>query len=163
MMAQARLVIVVLLALMLLSGIWLWRRLAATPPPPALARASATIAPTAEPTSTPLTAPPGYRLAGVAVGEPDSFAVVESPNGSHTLYRVNADVPGLGRVVRIDAEHVIVESPEGQFDMWLAPAPTETPTPVRTVLRTPARTPTSPTVRRVPRAPAAGIAPRSRP
>ena len=163
MTAQARLIIVVLLALMLLSGIWLWRRLAATPPPPMLGRPSATLTPTAEATPTPLAAPPGYRLAGVAVGEPDSFVVVESPNGAHTLYRVNAEVPGLGRVVRIDAEHVVVESPEGQFEMWLAPAPTDTPTPIRTVVRTSARTPGTPTVRRVPRAPAAGIAPRSRP
>jgi hypothetical protein len=154
MLALSRVIVVVLLMLVVLSGVWLWRRWVATPPPPVPAQPSATLTPTVEPTSTPLGPPPGYRLAGVAVGEPDSFAVLEAPNGTNTLYRRNAEVPGLGRLVRIEAERVVFETAEGQFELWLAPAATATPGPVQAPTR-PRATPT----RRLPlRSPAAGTA-----
>jgi len=151
-----------LLIVTLLSGLWLWKRLVTTLAPqlPSTPTASAT-AP-AVPTPTPLRAPPGYRLAGVAVGEPDSFAVIEAPNGSHTLYHLDAEVPGLGKLVRIEAERVLVQSERGEFEMWLAPAATATPMPVRSPLRrTPTgRTPTgrTPTMR-TPAAPPVATAP----
>ena len=150
-------IILCLLLLMALTGAWLWTRLIATPPPPSIPPATATPSVPATPTPTPLQAPPGYRLAGVAVGEPDSFAVVEAPKGSNQLYRVNAEVPGLGRLIRIDAERIVVESAAGQFDLWLAPAPTASPTRVRT----PA--PPPPTARAPGRSPAGGTARGSRP
>ena len=158
MMALSRVIVAILLLLVALSGVWLWRRLTAPPPPPVESQPSATLTPSVVPTSTPLGPPPGYRLAGVAVGEPDSFAVLEAPNGTNTLYRLNADVPGLGRVVRIDAERVVVETAEGQFELWLAPAATPTPGPVQTPPR-PRATPT----RQLPRSPGAGTARGSRP
>jgi len=153
-MALSRVIVAVLLMLVVLSGVWLWRRLAAVPPPPVQPQPSATLTPTVEPTSTPLGPPPGYRLAGVAVGEPDSFAVLEAPNGANTLYRLNADVPGLGRVIHIEAERVVFETAEGQFELWLAPAATATPGPVQT----PARPRVTPTRRLPLRSPAAGTA-----
>lgn len=159
-----------LLLVTILSGLWLWRRLVTTLAPQLPSTATATASPVLTPT--PLRAPPGYRLAGVAVGEPDSFAVIEAPNGSHTLYHLDADVPGLGKLVRIEAERVLVQSGAGEFEMWLAPAATPTPTPVRSPIRrsptgrAPAgRTPTMQT-RVAPVAtapPAAGRAPGSTP
>jgi hypothetical protein len=124
----ALLVLVLLLLGMVTSGFWLWHRLAggeARPTP----RPSASMTP-ALPTPTPLRAPSGYRLAGVAVGDPESFAVIEAPDGRTTLYREDADVPGLGRLARIEAQRVIVEAEGGQFELWLAPA--ATPTRART-------------------------------
>ena len=127
---RVTLAVVAVLILLTVSGWWLWRRLTATPLP------SVAVAPTASPTASataaPMQPPPGYRLAGVAVGEPDSFAVVESPNGASALYRTGAEVPGLGRLVRIEAERVVIQGAGGQFDLKLAPAATPTATAVRT-------------------------------
>jgi hypothetical protein len=138
-MQSQRLVLVLVFLLAVMSGLWLWDRLVGpqTQPPSVHSGPHPPTAPAvqATPTPTALQAPRGYRLAGVAVGEPDSFAVIEAPNGTHTLYRVDAEVPGLGRLVRIEAERVVVQGEAGQFEMWLAPAATPTPT----VARSPAR------------------------
>ncbi len=122
-----------LLVLVALSGLWLLRRLQAPAPRPAAVNpVGAVQTATPGPSETPLHAPPGYRLAGVALGEPDSFAVIEAPDGSHALYHLDAEVAGLGRLVRIAAERVVVESEAGPFDLWLAPAATATPKRERT-------------------------------
>ena len=140
------LLILLLLILVVVSRLWLWGRLteggapsrvatAAMPPP-----RTATLAETATPTAGP--PPPGYRLAGVAVGEPESFVVIESPNGSANLYRLHDDVPGLGELVRIEAERVVVRGAATQFDLWLTPAATATAAPAGTPKpRSPTRTP----------------------
>ncbi len=149
----------VLLALLLAAIVlMLWWRHRPAPnlaPPTPVATAAVTVTPVPSPTI--LRAPAGYRLAGVAVGEPDSFAVVESPNGRNTLYRRDADIPGLGRLVRIEAERIVVQSDAGQFDLWLAPAATPTPPRNRTVAAQP------PTARPAPRTAAAGTTPGSKP
>lgn len=172
-MASQRLALalmLLLLALMLASGYWLWDRLQdlePAHPTVAVPTATATITATAAPTV--LKAPPGYRLAGVAVGEPESFAVVEAPSGIHALYRVGEDVPGLGRLLRIEAERVVVQNDGGEFELWLAPAPTATPgrnpTVSGTTLRASRRTPAAPapTTERQPAGPGAGTAPESTP
>lgn len=140
---RSMLILILLLVLMVASGFWLWGRLVGRETSPS---GGTSESPRPTPTATPTTAvptavqaPPGYRLAGVAVGEPDSFAVVEAPNGTHTLYRADAEVPGLGRLVRIEAERVVVQGAAGQFEMWLTPAATPTPTIARSPAR---RTPT---------------------
>lgn len=117
------------LVLMLVSGYWLWGRLRDLAPPPSRTPLLPTEAATrtVTPLATVVAAPPGYRLAGVAVGEPDSFAVVEPPSGPHGLYRVGDDVPGLGRLLRVEAERIVVQGEGGQFDVWLMPASTVTP------------------------------------
>jgi hypothetical protein len=155
---------VVLLLLVLGSGYWLWGRLLRSPSPaptavPPVATATAPVSRTV--TAAPAAAPAGYRLAGVAVGEPASFAVIEAPNGANVLYRVNASVPGLGRLLRIEAERIVVEGPNGQFDLWLMPAATPTAAPPRTARPAVSRTAVSPR----PQSPPAGggTAPRSVP
>jgi hypothetical protein len=130
------LLILLLLVLVAVSGLWLWGRLVqggapsrvatATMPPARIATS------TGGGTPTPVQAPPGYRLAGVAVGEPESFAAIEAPNGSANLYRLHDDVPGLGELVRIEAERVVVRGAAAQFDLWLKPAATATLAPART-------------------------------
>jgi hypothetical protein len=138
--------ILLLLVLVALSGFWLWGRLIEGGAPSRVATATmppvrtATLA--AGGTPTPAQAPPGYRLAGVALGEPESFAVIEAPNGFTSLHRLHDDVPGLGELVRIDAERVVIRGAAGQFDLWLAPAATATPAAVRTSKpHSPTRTP----------------------
>jgi hypothetical protein len=142
---RAVLLILLLLVLVAVSGFWLWGRLieggASSPVATATMPPACTATLAAGGTPTPLQPPPGYRLAGVAVGEPESFAVIEAPSGSTNLYRLHDDVPGLGELVRIDAERVVMRGAAGQFDLWLAPAATATPTPARTPKpRSPTRT-----------------------
>jgi hypothetical protein len=105
---------------------WLWTtrpqpplRAAATQTPAAVAQA-VTPGPSSEP-------PAGYRLAGLAVGEPESFAAIELPDGSSHLYRVDANVPGLGRVVAITNAGAAIEGEHGNFTLKLKPAATQTP------------------------------------
>jgi hypothetical protein len=147
------LLVLLLLGLVALSGFWLWGRVIKGGAPARVA--TATLAPVrtatlaAGGTPTPAQRPAGYRLAGVALGEPESFAVIEAPNGSTGLYRLHDDVPGLGELIRIDAERVAIRGAAGQFDLWLTPAPTATPAPVRTSER---RSPT----RRLPQRPQSG-------
>jgi hypothetical protein len=133
---RAVLLLLLLLVLVAVSGFWLWGRLieggAASPVATATMPPARTATLAARGTPTPVQPPPGYRLAGVAVGEPESFAVIEAPNGSTSLYRLHDDVPGLGELIRIEAERVVIRGAAGQFDLWLAPAATATPAPVRT-------------------------------
>ncbi len=117
------------LAVVLASGWWLSMRLGQPTEPAAPATAPQTPPPTDA--APPVQAPQGYRLAGVAVGDPASFAVVEAPSGANVLYRMNADIPGLGRLVRIEAERVVVQSDAGPIELWLMPAASPTPTRVR--------------------------------
>ena len=156
------------LAVVLVSGYWLWGRLRdLEPATPLVPTPLQTVMPTVTPLPTVVVAklPPGYRLAGVAVGEPESFAVVEAPSGSHGLYRLGEDVPGLGRVLRIEAEHIVVQTDAGQFDLWLTPAPTVTAGRVPPVTATLAhRTPVAPTsTGRPPAERGGGTAPESSP
>jgi hypothetical protein len=76
--------------------------------------------------------PSGYRLAGLAVGEPASFAVIELPNGNSQLYRLDSKVPGLGRIVEITEAGATIEGDQGRFTLQLKPAPTPTPDRRRT-------------------------------
>jgi hypothetical protein len=140
------LLLAALLTVMLASGYWMWGRLRDLEPAPAFVPTPlATAVPTVPSLSTSARLPPGYRLAGVAVGEPESFAVVESPAGTHGLYRLGEEVPGLGRVRRIEPERIVVQSDAGQFELWLAPAPTVTAGRVAAVAATlPQRTPAAP-------------------
>jgi hypothetical protein len=169
-MAAQRLVVAALmllvLVLILVSGYWLWGRFQDLAPPPLILPTPAETATcTVTPLATVVKAPPGYRLAGVAVGEPESFAVVEPPEGPHGLYRVGDDVPGLGRLVQIEAERIVVQGEAGQFVMWLMPAPTVTPgrRPSAAGTVSPGQRTPAPTTRPQPAAPAAGTAPESTP
>jgi len=125
-----RVVGAVLLLGILLASAW-WLRSCghrhAEPEPPAAAIPTATLRPAAAVTP----APSGYRLAGVAVGDPQSFAVVEAPSGANVLYRLDDDIPGLGRLARIEAERIVVENEAGQIELWLMPAASPTPTRLR--------------------------------
>ena len=153
------------LVLALTSGYWLWGRLKDLEPArPTVPVPTATAIETVTPTPTVLKAPPGYRLAGVAVGEPESFAVVETAAGTSNLYRVGDEVPGLGRLTHIEAERVVLQGDAGQFDLWLTPAATATPgrSLVTVTPRSTPRTPAPPTGRRR-AARGAGTAPGSTP
>ncbi|MFI5395229.1 MAG: type II secretion system protein N [Candidatus Binatia bacterium] len=137
-----------LLGVVAISGFWLWNRLVRTALLPSPVVATATMAPVRRVTAgataagtPPPRSPAGYRLAGVAVGEPESFAVVEAPNGATALYRLNDEVAGLGQLIRIDAERVVVRSEAGQFELWLSPAATTTPTVPRPAKPTPTARP----------------------
>lgn len=114
-----------LLAILGLAVWWLW-----TTRPQS---ASDQVAPTATPAvdTTPaepaVSGPPvGYRLAGLAVGEPESFAVIELPNGNSQLYRVDGKVAGLGRIVEITEAGATIDGDHGRFTLQLKPAPTPT-------------------------------------
>jgi hypothetical protein len=144
----SRLAIALLVMLAAVAAWWLW---GPTPTPTAVPTpplSPTTAAPEAVGTPTPLAAPAGYRLAGVALGEPDSFAVVETPNGRTALYRIDAEVPGLGRLMRIEAERVVVRTATGEVELWLGPAatPTRTRTPRVRTTPTPGPRPTDRTV-----------------
>jgi len=103
---------------------------ARTGPAPGTPTAAPTIATVAIHTPPVTVTPPaGYRLAGIAMAEPDAFAVFEAPNGSTALYRLNDAVPGLGRVMQIETERVVIEGERGSFELWLTPASTATAAP----------------------------------
>jgi Type II secretion system protein C len=153
----------ILLAIVGVSGFWLWNRLVRSVLVPSSVTATATMAPGMRVTAgitaagtPPPRSPAGYRLAGVALGEPESFAVVEAPNGATGLYHLNDEVTGLGQLIRIEAERVVVRGETGQFELWLSPAATATPTVPR-----PAKPPT-PTARSQLRPQAGGTAPAPR-
>lgn len=105
----------------------LWRIAGGRPPAPVPTPTPTVAEPTLTPSVTPVQAPSGYRLAGVAVGDTESYAVIEGPGGSGILYRLNAMVPGLGRLVRIEPERVVVATETGQIELVIAPAPSPTP------------------------------------
>lgn len=126
------LMLVALLAVVVLSGWRLARRLMDTlPPQTTVDTATPTPLPEPTPTATVFRAPPGYRLAGVAAHNKQPYAVIEAPDGAHALYRLNDDVPGLGRLSRIGAERVLITSPKGELTLWVAPAATASPTQTR--------------------------------
>jgi len=155
-----------LLALLLVGGLWMWLRWATTRwPSAAPPTATPGVVAPSTPTATPVHAPPGYRLAGVATGNAESFAAIEAPDGSHALYALNAAVPGLGTVVHIEDDRVVVRGAAGEFDLQVAPAASPTPTKARTVTTRPS--PTRRVLRPTPRpagaAPARGSSPSSAP
>ena len=126
-MQRAGLPLLVLLVLgIAVWGLWATRSQSPESPVPAPTSAAA---PAAEATSasTTVEAPPGFRLAGLAVGDPTSFAAIELPAGSSHLYRVDSDVPGLGRVVAITNAGADIEGEHGTFTLKLRPAATPTP------------------------------------
>jgi Type II secretion system protein C len=127
------LIVLTLLAAVLL---WLWHRHATVPAPrppsPASRRAQS-------PTSTagpPPTVPP-FRLAGVAVGDPNSYAVIEDPQGVTALYRLGENIAGLGRLAGIEPQEVLIETDRGPLALRLQPAatPTTGPAPTSTARR----------------------------
>lgn len=130
----------------LLFAVWLWRSGARSSAPPASTATPTSLPEPPTPTPTLPAAPPGYRLAGVAIGGATSYAAIEPPGGNTSLYRLNAEVPGLGRIVRIDGERVLVRTAGGDFEMWVAPAPTPTFSVTRrlTPRITPTRVPSPP-------------------
>ena len=168
-----RLAVAVGLLLLFLAGFagaWLWMRLrhieaqraaAATPTtvPPALPTPTVPAVAAAEPVATP---PTGYRLAGVALGAPSSFAVVEDPLGKSGLYRVGDPIDGLGRLRTIEAQRVVVDATDGVVELRLAAAPA--PTLTRTAAARGTETPEAAvTPKRPRRAPAADRTPESAP
>lgn len=123
-----RLLLPAALGAALLVGAWLlWTR--ATPAPRPAAPPTATAAATASPAPSP-TEPvgaEGFRVSGTAVGEPTSYAAVESPDGSSRLYRGDETVPGLGRIAAIHTDRIVVVRPSGEtLVLRLKPAPTPT-------------------------------------
>ena len=104
------------LILLLILGVAVWWLWTTRPPQPeskpeAVATAvPATPAPQAKAESS--GPPPGYRLAGLAVGDGASFVAIELPDGSSHLYRIDSDVPGLGRVASITHGGVEIEGEE---------------------------------------------------
>ena len=102
-----------------------------TPPPTATATAASDVA-------------REYRLAGVAVGGPGAYAVIANPDGQTALYRPGDEVPGLGRLLRVEEKRAIISSSRGDVEFRIRRAPTATPAPA-----TPSRpykrvTPTTP-------------------
>jgi hypothetical protein len=119
---------------------------------------SAALTPTARPSTPTAAASPtatagapqaarGYRLAGTVVGDL-AYAIIEDPAGANQLYRPGQVVPNLGRVVAVEADHIVLDGADGTYALQLAPAPTTSPTaPPRTVAPrslTPERTPRAP-------------------
>jgi hypothetical protein len=105
---------------------WLWTMRpqpvsqAMAPTPTAVSKAAGKDTPIAGP-------PPGFRLSGLAVGEPESFVAIELPDGKSQLYRLDGDVPGLGRIVEITESGAVIEGENGRFTLQLKPAATVTP------------------------------------
>ncbi len=88
-----------------------------SPPSP-----SATVTETPSPT---MTVAVRHRLAGTVVGDME-FAVVDDPSGSSELYRPGQTVPGLGRLVAVEAERAVFEGESGRIELRLLPPPTPT-------------------------------------
>ncbi|GIW41345.1 MAG: hypothetical protein KatS3mg076_1922 [Candidatus Binatia bacterium] len=84
-----------------------------------------------------------FRLAGVAVARSGGYAVVEDPRGRTVLYRVGEEVPGLGKLVRVEERRAFFRGPEGDLVMEIRPAPTPTAAPAGSPpkLRTPSPSP----------------------
>jgi hypothetical protein len=81
----------------------------------------------------------GYRLAGTVVGDA-SYAVVEQPDGTNDLYRPGQTVPGLGRLIELEANRATFEGSDGRYELELVPASTPTVTPLPAEEPTPAAT-----------------------
>jgi hypothetical protein len=150
-MTQQRLGVVLAALLMILAivaGLWLSQRLTSmlsSPSATPVATATETQpSPIASPTV--LQVPKGFRLAGVAENVDQTYAVIESPDGRHSLYRLHDEIQGLGRLARIGSERVVVATTNGELTLWVAPAATVTPTVTRRLTTaTPRRRP-SPTL-----------------
>jgi hypothetical protein len=116
-------------------GSWLlWRAHHAPPPPPPATPTpthTATTAPTETPTGTLPRAAAGYRLAGTVVGDV-RYAVIESPAGRSELVRTGQIVKGLGQVMAIEEDRVVIAGTEREFALLVAAAPTVTATPAVT-------------------------------
>jgi hypothetical protein len=69
---------------------------------------------------------PAYRLAGTVVGD-RLYAIIEAPGGGNELYGIDADVPGIGKLIAVGPNWATFESDGSRFDMRLAAAPTPTP------------------------------------
>ncbi len=131
-MTPAQRVVLVVLAGFagLLLLMWMWTTAERIPTPPVITPTAVPVS--ATPTATVIAAiPPGFRLAGVAVGGSTSYAAIEPPGGGTSLYRLNEEVPGLGKLMRIGGEKVVVRTKDGDLEMWVAPAPTPTFSPTR--------------------------------
>jgi hypothetical protein len=117
------------LAFVLVLGLGILRRGTPTRPSPAPATASvsATRTPT-EPRAPKRTATVRHRLAGTVIGDV-RYAVIEDPEGQSDLYRPGETVPGLGRLLEVEADRATFEGEEVRFEIRLAPAPTAPPTP----------------------------------
>jgi len=144
------LILAVSLAVVLLIGGWLVRRAhrAAEPTPPAPI-AAVTAMPPAPPTATPgegkvPDTARGYRLAGTVVGDL-SYAILEDPNGSNQLYRPGQTVPGVGRLVGIEEDRIVLAGDDGTFALPLASEPTATWTAPSTPASPPAEEEVEPT------------------
>ena len=117
------------LALVFLLGWWIRRLHETAAPPSEFASTAAPPAATITATSAPGTpAAVRHRLAGTVIGDA-SYAVIEHPDGTNELYRPGQEVPGLGRLVRVEADRATFAGQQGSFDLKLAPAPILTPVP----------------------------------
>jgi hypothetical protein len=116
-------------------GSWLLWRAHHAPPPPPPATPTPTVTGTATPTETPTLALPraaaGYRLAGTVVGDV-AYAVIESPGGRSELVRAGQIVKGLGQLMAIEEERVVIAGTEGDFALTVRAAPTASPAPPAT-------------------------------
>jgi len=63
-------------------------------------------------------APSKYKLIGtIAAGEKDSFAIF-SADGKQELYKIKADIPGLGTLARVEPYRVIIKG-DREFEILL--------------------------------------------
>lgn len=125
-----RILIPAVLAIALFAGAWLlWQRTTnrdRIAKPTALAAIST---PTPRATASPQLSERGsaFRLAGTAVGDPVSYAAIETSDGVSHLYRSDETVPGLGRIASIATDHVVVVGTDGaELELRLRPAATPT-------------------------------------
>lgn len=118
---------ITLLVIALAAVCWLWAHApepASAPTPVPTARVEPTAPLPAAEATLPLERL--YRLAGVALGDPVSYAAVEAPDGSSNLYRQGAEIIGLGRLDEIHPDHVVITSENGRIELPLKPAPSPT-------------------------------------
>lgn len=125
------LVLAVSVGTVLLLGVWLLRRAHRPAEPPATVETASTATPTTQtPTAAVAAAPPpaaiGYRLAGTVVGDM-SYAIIEDPRGGNQLYRPGQTIPGLGKLLAVEADGATMAGGTGTFVLRLEPAPTATP------------------------------------
>lgn len=122
-----RILVPILLGAALASGAWLLYQRTQIQPLPLAATPSPTPASTATPPQPVAAEVDGsFRLAGTAVGDPTSYAAIELPDGTSHLYRADSDVPGLGRLVAIHPDRVVLRGPDGETTLTLKPAATAT-------------------------------------
>ena len=112
--------------LAILGGWWLSRQPRVTPPAAGTPSPAASPSPTAVPSRAAVTPASAYRLAGVAVGDQGSFAVFEDPSGATALYNLGDDVPGLGKLTKVERRRAVITGPSGEIEFRVQPAPTPT-------------------------------------